>query len=96
MEGLLAASTFIPLEYRELSGIDRAIHRGMSFVLNAQIKNGEYAGAFPRALRKIDQESDDIKQFNKRVTEIRIDYIQHALSAMISYANFLNKKAKNI
>ena len=96
LEGLLAASSFIPLQYRELSGIDSAIHRGMSFLLNAQIKDGKYAGAYPRALKKIDQNSDDIKQFNRRVTEIRIDYIQHALSAMIGYENFLDRYPRNI
>jgi len=96
LEGLLAATSFIPLQYRQLSGIDRAIHRGISFLLNAQIKEGKYAGAYPRALKKIDQDSDDINKFNRRVTEIRIDYIQHALSAMIGYANFLDYHPRNI
>jgi len=96
LEGLLAATSFIPLQYRQLSGIDRAIHRGMSFLLKAQIKDGQYEGAYPRALKKIDQNSDDIKQCNRRVTEIRIDYVQHALSAMIGYANFLYRHPRNI
>jgi len=96
LEGLLATTSFIPLQYRQLLGIDRAIHRGMSFLLNAQIKDGEHAGAYTRALMKIDQNSDDINKFNRRVTGIRIDYIQHALSAMIGYANFLDSHPKNI
>ena len=91
LEGLLAATSFIPLQYRQLSGIDRAIHRGISFLLNAQIKEGKYAGAYPRALKKIDQNSDDINKFNRRVTEIRIDYVQHALSAMIGYVDYINR-----
>jgi hypothetical protein len=91
LEGLLAASSFLPLQYRQLTGIDRAIVRGMSFLLNAQIKDGEYIGAYPRALKRIEENSDYIKQFNRRVTEIRIDYVQHALSAMIGYANFLGR-----
>ena len=95
LEGLLAATSVLTLQYRELSGIDRAIHRGMSFLLNAQIKDGKYAGAYPRALKKINKNSDDIRHFNRRVTEIRIDYVQHTLSAMIGYLNFLNLNQKD-
>ncbi|NIP39769.1 MAG: hypothetical protein GWO07_16075 [Candidatus Dadabacteria bacterium] len=87
LEGLLAASSFLPKQYRELMGIDSVIQRVMNFLQDAQIKDGQHEGAYTRALKKIEGDSDYINRFNKRVTEIRIDYVQHVLSAMIGYKN---------
>ncbi|NIT12931.1 MAG: hypothetical protein GTN99_01400, partial [Candidatus Dadabacteria bacterium] len=94
LEGLLAARSLFSDEYKELFGVDRSIKRGIQFLLKAQIKDGDYVGAFPRALRKIDGTSENVIKFNDRVTEIRIDYAQHALSAMIGYLNLLNNNNK--
>ncbi len=57
----------------------------MSFLLRAQISEGEFAGAIPRAIGKIGRNISYADEFNRRVTEVRIDYVQHALSAMIQY-----------
>lgn len=88
LEGLLAASAFLPNEYREFMRINSAIDRGISFLQRAQIEEGQYAGAYRRALRKLDGDTVTIRNFNRRVTEIRIDYVQHALSALLGYVNY--------
>ena len=65
--------------------IDSTVHRGIAFLLNAQIKEGPFAGAFPPAVGRLNQNTPEAKEFNNRATEVRIDYVQHALSAMIQY-----------
>ena len=63
-----------------------SVHEAMSFLVQSQVRQGEFAGAIPRALRQ--WPSDDprnTRSFNRRATEVRIDYVQHAMSAMIQY-----------
>lgn len=88
LEGLMAARSFLPQDHTIQSHIDAAVHRGMSFLLRAQIKEGAFAGAFPRAIGRLNQNTPDAEKFNSRATEVRIDYVQHALSAMIQYLHF--------
>ena len=58
----------------------------MRFLINAQILAGENAGAVPRAIRTMPVDgSEDVENFNRRAGEMRIDYVQHALCAMIQY-----------
>ena len=83
LEGLQAALSFLPLNHEVRERIESAVPRGMSFLLRAQITEGEFAGAFPRSAGKVDTAPTD--DSNRRVTEVRIDYVQHALSAMIQY-----------
>ncbi len=85
LEGLLAAFSFLPQNHEIRKRIYSAVHGGMSFLLRAQISEGEFAGAIPRAVGKIDRNISYAEKFNRRVTEVRIDYVQHALSAMIQY-----------
>jgi hypothetical protein len=87
LEGLLAALTFLPDEHIELKKqiIDSA-EAGIGFLLRSQITSGEYAGAIPRAVRPLPAaQPRSNKASNRRVTEVRIDYVQHALSAMLQY-----------
>jgi len=73
LEGLLAALEFLPPERGELRGrIERAVHRGMRFVLRAQIPTGKFAGGVPQAVGASDP-------------EIRIDFVQHFLDALVRY-----------
>jgi len=73
LEGLLAALEFLPPERAELRGrIERAVHRGMRFVLRAQIPAGKFAGGVPQAVGAADP-------------EIRIDFVQHFLDALVRY-----------
>lgn len=85
LEGLLAASSYIPVNHKIRKRIDSSIPRGISFLIRAQIKEGEFTGAMPRAVGRIFGNSSDAINFNRRATEVRIDYVQHAMCAMIQY-----------
>ncbi len=90
LEGLQAALSFLPANHEIRRRIDSALPRGLSFLLRAQIKKGKFSGALPRAVEKIDRAIPGVDKFNRRATEVRIDYVQHALSAMIQYLNLMN------
>ncbi|NNF43547.1 MAG: hypothetical protein HKO59_15450 [Phycisphaerales bacterium] len=87
LEGMLAALTFLPdadpeLALRLRSSIDSA----MGFLLPAILTDGPHAGGVPRAvMRFADDDPRNVRSFNRRATEVRIDYVQHALSAMMQY-----------
>lgn len=87
LEGLLAVLSFLPDENIELKNqIVTAAKKGIGFLLKSQINSGEYAGAIPRAVIPLPKDHPQFsKSFNQRVNEVRIDYVQHALSAMLQY-----------
>lgn len=87
LEALLAALEVIPeSETRLRDRISESVQRGMLFLINAQVLTGEHAGAMPRAIRTMPVDgSRHVDNFNRRAGEIRIEYAQHALSAMIQY-----------
>ena len=87
LEGLLAALNFLPPEATDLrERIQSSVAKGIHFLLWAQVEVGEYSGAFPRAIARLPETDPDAEKFNPRAREVRIDYVQHALSAMIRYA----------
>ncbi len=90
LEGLQAALSFLPQNHEIRKRVDSAVHRGISFLLRAQINEGEFIGAFPWAAGKVDWSTPGAFDFNRRVTEVRIDYVQHASSAMIQYLHLMN------
>ena len=87
LEGLLAALTFLPAEHAELRRrIGPCVKEGIDFLLRSQIRDGEHRGGIPRAIRRLPPNHPRFNWiFNRRATEIRIDYVQHALSAMIAF-----------
>lgn len=85
LEGLLAARSILPADHALQNKIDAAVEIGVDFLLRAQITEGEYTGAFSMAVSKLKGDSTRVEKFNRRVTEVRIDYVQHALSALIQY-----------
>jgi len=87
LEGLLAALTFLPAEQTELrKRIEYAVRLGIRFLLAAQVPSGKFAGAFPRGTHLLPPGHPAYSRAaNDRVTEIRIDYVQHALSALMRY-----------
>lgn len=95
LEGLQAALSFLPPNHEVRKQINSAVHRGIAFLLRAQINRGEFIGAFPRAVGKMEQAFPQANEFNLRVTEVRIDYVQHALSAMIQYLHLMNDEIKS-
>jgi len=89
LEGLLAALDFLPEDYPLRSRIEDAARRGIAFLVRTQIKEGDFAGAFPGAVGHRRLMS---RLFNRRASWVRIDYVQHALSAMIQYDHFIYKQ----
>lgn len=85
LEGLLAALIFLPTDYEITARIRTAVNRGINFLLRAQIRDGEFTGAVPRAVSKLRVRNSHAAEFNQRATEIRIDYVQHTMSAWMQY-----------
>ena len=87
LEGLLAAYRFLPIEHKTLrERIHVAAKEGIAFLIRSQIPSGKYAGGIPRAIQPLPEFHPKFhKSFNERATEVRIDYVQHALSAMLDY-----------
>lgn len=87
LEGLLAALTYLPPEMTDLrSRIEQACRQGMEFLLRSQVSFGDARGGFPRSiLGHPDFAPLVISKRDERWTEIRIDYVQHALSALLEY-----------
>jgi hypothetical protein len=87
LEGLLAAHRFLPVEHEDLrSAIRVTAAQGIGFLIRSQKTSGKYAGAIPRAIQRLPENHPKFDiSFNERATEVRIDYVQHALSAMLDY-----------
>lgn len=82
LEGLLAALTFLPPEQKELRGeIEVEIEKGIQFLLKTQVTDGPLKGGIVRAYTAPGE-----KKVEERADEIRIDYVQHTLSAWLEYA----------
>lgn len=96
LEALLAALVFLPQQSELPARITSSIHEGMSFLLRSQIREGEHKGAFPRAVRRLPLgHPRNVGAFNRRATEVRIDYVQHALCAMIQYRHVFDLQPAN-
>ena len=95
LEGLLAAYTILPSEHQRLrERIWSSSLRGIDFMLRAQIPAGQHAGAVPRGIRRLPPgHSLWSHAFNRRAKEVRIDYVQHCLSAMIQFAQLAEHTA---
>lgn len=85
IEGLLATLIFLPKDDGLTARIRRATNRGVQFLLQAQIRDGKWAGAMPRAVGPLRLRKAASADFNQRVTEVRIDYVQQAMRAWMSY-----------
>ena len=85
LEGLLAALKCLPENYFAYGRVKASIPPAIQCLLRAQVSAGPQRGAVPRAMRPRVGESKAIASFNQRATEVRIDYVQHALSAWIEY-----------
>ncbi len=87
LEGLMAALAFLPKAHESLRQQLRVVaDAGVLFLMRTQVKAGKYAGGIPRAATQRTGE-DASSSFNRRATEVRIDYVQHALSAWLAYAD---------
>ena len=75
LEGLLAALDFLAQGPRRAAA-EQAVSRGLAFLAAGQIEQGAWRGGFPRV-------SPACRSLSPRANEIRIDYVQHALSALL-------------
>lgn len=89
LEGLLAAEILFRDEPEFHSRIRTAISWGIHYLLRAQVKSERYKGAMPRSPTRVQSSHPDAIKFNARATEVRIDYVHHALSAFVGYVRLL-------
>jgi hypothetical protein len=92
LEGLLAARSILSPNDRIREEIDAAAHRGIAFLLRTQVREGKWMGAFPRRVGDVDKNTLESEDIYSNATEVRIDFVQHALSAMIRYLDLIDKK----
>ncbi len=79
LEGMQAALPLLASDYSDLG--DRmipSIDAGIAFLVRAQVQSGLYAGGIPRSVVPVAWDKG-------RCDEVRIDYVQHALCAMLQY-----------
>lgn len=82
LEGLLAALNFLPPgKIRDQA--EESVEHGIKFLLDNQIAEGPNIGGFSRF-------SQHCRFEVNRMNEIRIDYVQHALAAFMSYSELQN------
>jgi hypothetical protein len=86
LEGLLAAWSILP-EGPLRQRVRQAVDAGSNFLTAAQVDAGPYRGAFTRY-------HPQCASPEPRADEIRIDYVQHALAAMLAYAALFGGNGK--
>ncbi|MCA9115652.1 MAG: hypothetical protein KDA79_11245 [Planctomycetaceae bacterium] len=91
LEGLLATLAWLPADDSLRAELELAVAEGTGFLLRAQVPEGEYSGGIPRSISTSTESSREAAVFNMRAEEIRIDYVQHALSAMIRYRRLMGR-----
>ena len=86
LEGLLAAYTFLSDKRQKLRAeIAESAHLGIKVLLESQIKDGTFKGAVPRSY--FGNPENAKAPPDKRSTELRIDYNQHFISALMQYSD---------
>lgn len=90
LEGLLAARTFLQDDNlnREIS-MDAA--DGINFLLDSQIHGGPCDGAFTQVAPR---SAGGPASNDPQATEVRVDYVQHALDAMVECAELIAPRPK--
>jgi len=89
LEGLISFYKVLGPEDNELKEtISNASKKGIEFIIKTQVKEGKYKGAIPQGY------IPDINQLKKsqvKLAIVRIDYVQHALSAFLDYKKVFGK-----
>ena len=95
LQGLLAAQTFMNQEDPVFNDLLRSATRdGINFLIRACISDSSKVEAIPRDVRPRSQGGIRASRANKRrATSFRLDCVQHALSAMIQYAQMSDSVA---
>lgn len=95
LEGLVAIAPHLDQLGRAsgADGVDLPLKKGATFLLDSQIGQGERAGAIPRA--SVAWLAQNHVNDARRVDEVRIDYIQHAICGLKGVRErFAEKPAK--
>ncbi|MBL6943043.1 MAG: hypothetical protein ISR56_01630 [Bacteroidales bacterium] len=99
LEGLLSFEKIIP-EKREslIYSILMVSNNAIEFLEKAQVKKGYFAGGMTRTLSgpSINPAMKGFETGDRRDSEIRIDYVQHALCAWIQYYELIYKEVETI
>ncbi|MEM1029736.1 MAG: hypothetical protein AAGN82_05260 [Myxococcota bacterium] len=82
LEGMLAMRPFLRDRDRA-AAVDDAAPRAIAFLLRAQRTEGPHPGAVPRAVTRREAVGARV---DDRAKEVRIDYVQHAVSAWLAFA----------
>lgn len=77
LEGLLAIRHHLS-DAQLRAEVDAVVERAAAFILRAQLSSGPERGGFPRVVPQCDSGIG-------RDAEVRIDYVQHALSALLMF-----------
>lgn len=87
LEGVLAALEFLDTPPWSLGGAIREhVERGLTFLARCQVHDGPAFGGMVRAIGRYPVvDSHATAHFNERAYEVRIDYVQHAVSAFLQY-----------
>ncbi|MEZ5039841.1 MAG: hypothetical protein R2828_08115 [Saprospiraceae bacterium] len=96
LEGLTAAMRWLPADDALMPDLKKAIPLGCQFLMDAQLKEGPHAGGIPMAVKKKDLESGGEsrfakERFNNHAAEIRIDYVQHVMCALLGYHQLIQQ-----
>lgn len=86
LEGLLAAYEFLPESDHALKTEILSVSQlGAAWLIRSMMTEGPFQGGVPRAISQVKkgQSPESIREFNMRSSEIRIDYVQHVISALI-------------
>ena len=75
-----------------MQDIAASIGPAATFLLTCQLVDGVHAGGVLRAVAKL-PDTPGNKTFNRRQSEIRIDYVQHAISAFHGAEHVLTDSA---
>jgi len=90
LEGLLAALEFLPVNEADFRArIETTVDHGIAFLLRTQITAGPYAGGIPGAVFGA---GSVVFKANSGASDIRIDYVQHALCAWLRYEAMLQRR----
>jgi hypothetical protein len=90
LEGLLAELEFLPENATDFrTRIETSVDRGIAFLLRSQIATGPYAGGIPGAVFGA---GSVVLKANAGASDIRIDYVQHALCALLRYQSILQRR----
>lgn len=102
VEGLNAFYPYL-LDRELMKSTRSGISLAIDFLLRTQIKETPFQGAWRRSAFRYDVEAykkihgenqsyEEQKEHNETMNEIRIDYVQHALSALIGYQQLFKQK----